>query len=1043
VTLRPTLLQSRFGRRLLLLFVGCAVVPIAVVAAVAYRHVTQQLRTQSESRLRQSNKALGLAIFERLLLLDATLKSIPPRALLPVETAQRAERRAIVVPPPRLTRGNRPQGIGADGKLSLGGVVIDRGRAPKHPAPDRWNREVSRTLSAGVDLLARRRFVALEFVMEDGGKRVPVFGQLDHLPSITPDNRGDLAVGLPLILGEHRDGAPTRIYLIRLVHRAGNVRGLLVGEISPEFLWGTLDQSMPSPATRISVTDDSAHVLFTSSSASQASRDEFMSQLESQAAETLGTRSDQPPFVSASGPITLDEVFAAPVWTLVLSQTRDEVLGPFVEYTKTFLAVVMVSSLAVLLLSMSQIRRSLVPLAELQQGTRRIAERDFASRVAVSSRDEFEELGTSFNAMATQLGRQFQALSTAADIDRAVLSATDAVEIVETLLARVRDVFPCGLASVTLIAPDSSKSLTSVVHDYRDGSRRQVRVDLRSSDVQDLLDGPEVRVLDLPLGRSPSYLEPVLQLQASSIVVLPLRFRRQLVGIIALGESVSSGQGEDRVQVRRLADQVAVALVNAQMLDQVRSLAYFDSLTGLPNRLSYKERLARALEDAHRHGRLVAAFFIDLDHFSRINDSLGHEAGDQLLQQVALRLRASCREREDEVGPAAEAFMPDVARLGGDEFTVIMPGLSEPQDAGKLARRILSSLAHPFRLAERDIFVNASIGIAIYPHDGEDLEALLMHADTAMYQAKEQGGCSYQSYSRTMNSTALQRLTLENSLRRAIEREEFELHYQPIVDARTGVMVGAEALVRWRHPELGLLLPSEFISLAEENGMIVPLGEWVLYRACMDNHSWQSIGLPAIRVSVNLSGRQIKRSLTEAVGRVLQQSSLDARYLGLELTESVLMNHQKDGTDTLHALRAMGLHLSVDDFGTGYSSFSYLKRFPLDTLKIDRCFVREIATHPDDAAITTALIAMGHALGLKVVAEGVETDAQSLLLRRQGCDEMQGYLFGRPMPADGVAQFLAGSAPTTLTIPRRVRGSQSKASAAARIEPSHQTTHEL
>jgi diguanylate cyclase (GGDEF)-like protein len=582
-----------------------------------------------------------------------------------------------------------------------------------------------------------------------------------------------------------------------------------------------------------------------------------------------------------------------------------------------------------------------------------------------------------------------------------------------------------------------------VVHDYRDGSRRQVRVDLRSSDVQDLLDGPEVRVLDLPLGRSPSYLEPVLQLQASSIVVLPLRFRRQLVGIIALGESVSSGQGEDRVQVRRLADQVAVALVNAQMLDQVRSLAYFDSLTGLPNRLSYKERLARALEDAHRHGRLVAAFFIDLDHFSRINDSLGHEAGDQLLQQVALRLRASCREREDEVGPAAEAFMPDVARLGGDEFTVIMPGLSEPQDAGKLARRILSSLAHPFRLAERDIFVNASIGIAIYPHDGEDLETLLMHADTAMYQAKEQGGCSYQSYSRTMNSTALQRLTLENSLRRAIEREEFELHYQPIVDARTGVMVGAEALVRWRHPELGLLLPSEFISLAEENGMIVPLGEWVLYRACMDNHSWQSIGLPAIRVSVNLSGRQIKRSLTEAVGRVLQQSSLDARYIGLELTESVLMNHQKDGTDTLHALRAMGLHLSVDDFGTGYSSFSYLKRFPLDTLKIDRCFVREIATHPDDAAITTALIAMGHALGLKVVAEGVETDAQSLLLRRQGCDEMQGYLFGRPMPADGVAQFLAGSAPTTLTIARRVRGSQSKASAAARIEPSHQTTHEL
>jgi diguanylate cyclase (GGDEF)-like protein len=1028
VTLRPTPLQSRFGRRLLLLFVGCAVVPIAVVAGVSYRHVTQQLRTQSESRLRQSNKALGLAIFERLLLLDATLKSIPPRALLPLGTGRGAERPASVAPPLRATRGNRPQGFGVDGRLALGGVVIDRGGAAKRPASDHWDREASRTLSAGVDLLARRRFVALEFVMEDGARRVPVFGQLDHLPELTPGNQSDLALGLPLILGEQRDGVPTRIYLIRRVHRAGNLRGLLVGEISPEFLWGTLDQSMPSPATLISVADDSGHVLFTSSTASQASRDELMSQVQPDAAETLGPPSDQPPFVSAAWPIMLDEAFAAPVWTLVLSQTRDEVLGPMVEFTKTFLAVVLISSLAVLLLSMTQIRRSLVPLAELQQGTRRIAQRDFASRVAVSSRDEFEELAASFNGMASQLGRQFQALSTAAEIDRAVLSATNAVEVVETLLARVRDVFPCSLASVTLIAPDGSKSLTSVVHDYRDDTRRHARVDLRSADVQDLLDGPEVRLLELPAGRPPSYLVPLLELQPSSVVILPLRFQRQLVGIIALGESVSSGHAEeDRVQVRRLADQVAVALVNAQMLEQVRSLAYYDSLTGLLNRLSYKERLARALEDAHRHGRLVAAFFIDLDHFSRINDSLGHEAGDQLLQQVALRLRASCREREDEVGPAAEALTPDVARLGGDEFTVLMPGLSDPQDAAKLARRILSSLAHPIRVADREIFVNASIGIAVYPQDGEDIETLLMHADTAMYQAKEQGGGSYQSYSRSMNASALQRLTLENSLRRAIEREEFEVHYQPIVDARTGATVGAEALVRWRHPDLGLLLPSEFIPLAEENGMIVPLGEWVLYRACTDNRAWQSMGLPAIRVDVNLSSRQIKRSLTEVVGRVLQGSSLEARYLGLELTESVLVNHQKEGTDTLHALRAMGLHLSVDDFGTGYSSFSYLKRFPLDTLKIDRCFVREITSHRDDAAITTAMIAMGHALGLKVVAEGVETDAQSLLLRRQGCDEMQGYLFSRPVPADRLAQFLAGSRPTTRTIPRRVRAPESKA----------------
>jgi len=478
--------------------------------------------------------------------------------------------------------------------------------------------------------------------------------------------------------------------------------------------------------------------------------------------------------------------------------------------------------------------------------------------------------------------------------------------------------------------------------------------------------------------------------------------------MLMLGDrSGTSARAEEHVQIRRLADQVAVALANARMLEQVRSLAYYDSLTGLPNRLSYKERLGQALDHARRNGKLVAAFFIDLDHFSRINDTLGHEAGDQLLQQVALRLRACCRDREDEVGPAQAAIAADVARLGGDEFTVIMPGLASAEDAGKLARRILSTLAHPIPVEGQEIFVNASIGIAIYPDDGEDLETLLMHADTAMYKAKEQGGSSYQAYSRAMNASALQRLTLENALRRAIEREEFELHYQPVVDARTGAVVGAEALVRWRHPELGLLLPSEFIALAEENGLIVPLGEWVLEQACRQNRTWQGAGLQPIRVVVNLSSRQLRRSFPDTVSGVLQRTGLEARFLGLELTESLLVNHQRENMDTLHALRATGLHLAVDDFGTGYSSFSYLKHLPLDALKIDRSFVREITTSPDDAAITTAIIAMAHALNLKVVGEGIETEAQREVLLQQRCDEMQGYLFSRPVVAEQLAQFLA------------------------------------
>jgi diguanylate cyclase (GGDEF)-like protein len=419
----------------------------------------------------------------------------------------------------------------------------------------------------------------------------------------------------------------------------------------------------------------------------------------------------------------------------------------------------------------------------------------------------------------------------------------------------------------------------------------------------------------------------------------------------------------------------------------------------------------------------VAAFFIDLDHFSRINDTLGHEVGDQLLRHVASRLRSCCREREDEVGPAVASLAPEVARLGGDEFTIIMAGLQEAQDAAKLARRILSSFAHPVRVGSHEIFINASIGIAIYPYDGEDIDTLLMHADTAMYKAKEQGGSSYQTYSKSMTTTALQRLTLENDLRRALDRNEFEVHYQPIVDAYTSTVVGAEALLRWRHPELGLLLPSEFIPIAEENGLIVPMGEWILENACLQNRAWQDAGLPRIRVSVNLSSRQLKRSLTDTVARALQVSGLEPRYLSLELTESVLVNHHKEGTDALHALRAMGLHLAVDDFGTGYSSFSYLKHFPLDTLKIDRSFIREIAVQPDDAAITTAIIAMGHALGLRVIAEGVETEAHLTLLQKQGCDEIQGYLVGRPVPADRFVEHLAKKRPAGGPAIRRQRSS--------------------
>jgi diguanylate cyclase (GGDEF)-like protein len=978
---------------------------MAVLAVLSYRHVKRQLYRQSETRLQQANRALGQAIFERLLLLDATLKSIPPGAVLQLAAAKRLPK-AVPRPAPPPKPGNLTQSGPLDGRAAMGGARPGRGgRISVEPNTSRLRADLiaaSKALIAGLDLLARQRFVAVEFVGDDG-KAIEVFGRLSRRPRLSSRDSSDLRLGLPLISVVHTRER-SRVYLLRRLARRGQIRGTFVAEVSPEYLWASVEEGMPSPTTRVLVLDQRGRVLFRSlqTPAPVPAKDEKTGIVS---LDTTAAPAEES-YLTASTKIQLDAAFAAEPWSVFFSESRDKVLEPMVEFTNTFLIVISLSGLAVLLLSLSQIRRSVLPLEELQKGTERIAHRDFASRVTVTSRDEFEQLASSFNTMASQLGRQFNALATAAEIDRAVLSATDATAIVDTVLGRVRDLFPCSMVSVSLGVADGVKSVTTVVQDYNQGGRHVVRIGLRPSDVQGLLTGPGVVTVN-PGDPTLPYLAPLAQLGAISFVVLPLSYQRQLSGIIALGERYELNPSEDdRDQMRRLADQAAVALANARMLEQVRELAYYDSLTGLPNRLSYKERLAYALEQASRNQRLVAAFFIDLDHFSRINDTLGHEVGDQLLRHVASRLRSCCREREDEVGPAPATVTPEVARLGGDEFTVIMPGLHDAQDAGKLARRILSSFAHPVRVGTHEIFVNASIGIAIYPYDGEDIDTLLMHADTAMYKAKEQGGSSYQTYSKSMTTTALQRMTLENDLRRALERNEFEVHYQPIVDAYTNTVVAAEALIRWRHPELGLLLPSEFIPIAEENGLIVPMGEWILQSACLQNRSWQDAGLPRIRVGVNLSSRQLKRGLTDTLGRALQISGLEARYLSLELTESVLVNHQREGTEALHALRAMGLHLAVDDFGTGYSSFSYLKHFPLDTLKIDRSFVREIAIQPDDAAITTAIIAMGHALGLRVIAEGVETEAHLTLLQKQGCDEVQGYLLGRPVPADRFVDYL-------------------------------------
>lgn len=443
----------------------------------------------------------------------------------------------------------------------------------------------------------------------------------------------------------------------------------------------------------------------------------------------------------------------------------------------------------------------------------------------------------------------------------------------------------------------------------------------------------------------------------------------------------------------------------------IHQLAYYDSLTGLANRVLFKDRLSNALSYAERHHQHLATLFIDLDRFKIINDTLGHTVGDLLLTHVAERLSESVRQSDSVSRHADNEPMHALARLGGDEFTILLTALPQPEDAGRVARRILESLAHPFSIEGHEIFISASIGISIFPSDGSTVEALLKNADTAMYHAKEQGRNNCQFYSSGLNAAAAERLDLENELRRALEREEFVVFYQPKLNIHSRRILGAEALVRWRHPKRGLVPPGVFLNAAIDTGLIRSMDEWVLREACRQVKAWEKAGLPAISISANVSNSLFHgRTLPTTVADALRDSGLNPAQLELELTESIAMRDVEASVTMLEGLRTMGVRLSIDDFGTGYSSLSYLQRFPLSRLKIDQSFVRDLLTNENNVKITRAIIAMAHSLNLSVLAEGVETEGQLAKLREEGCDEVQGYLFSRPVCAEDFEKLLKGDA---------------------------------
>lgn len=638
----------------------------------------------------------------------------------------------------------------------------------------------------------------------------------------------------------------------------------------------------------------------------------------------------------------------------VLADSRAQLVREFATLSAVSLLMLFLAGYGAQTIFLSKVR-------VLLHATRRIAAGDLAARTRLGNgRSELHQLGRAFDQMAETIARMTQRNELLLDAVGEGIFGLD--ERARTMFVNPAALQLLGYSEEELLG----KRIHALIHHSRADGTHYPWQECPMSRV--LKDGKIFRAVEDVFWRKDGTSFPV------EFTSAPICEQGRTIGAVVVFHDISARK---------------------QLEEQLLHQATHDALTGLPNRVLLQDRMRQALIYAGRHDRLVGIAFLDLDHFKNVNDSLGHGQGDLLLREVARRLTGVLRQDDT------------VARLGGDEFAIILQDIAHVQDIVGVAEKILAVLAEPFRLADSEVFMTTSIGIAVYPLDDADEESLLRHADAAMYRAKQQGRNNFQFYTADMNARMQEQLLLSGQLRRALERDEFLLHYQPQVDLSTGTVCGVEVLLRWRHPELGWVAPDKFIPVAEESGLIVPIGEWVLRTACRQLRDWRAAGLPALRVAVNLSAHQFRRQgLAELIADLLNECGLESHCLELELTETAVMQDRDTALAVLHELKRLGVGLAMDDFGTGYSSLSYLKLFPLDCIKIDRSFVRDMTENPEAAAIVRAIIAMARSLRLRLVAEGVETEAQLAFLRHHQCDEMQGYLFSRPLPAEEVEQLL-------------------------------------
>ncbi len=698
-------------------------------------------------------------------------------------------------------------------------------------------------------------------------------------------------------------------------------------------------------------------------------------------------RKDEP-MLASSQTMRIEQVFDGENWEA--TAIRSELLAQQTSVSVRLLGI-LAGALAVLialLLSLRQLRSILVPLDHLLAGARSIAERNFSFRIKVRSRDEFGRVASAFNAMAERLGVHFHALHTFSEIDKTILTSPDTGKIVKLAIDTLKQITSAEYVSLGVTEAGSPSQLRIYVCGD-DNELAPAREIAWNPDPKIFADratcGTWTDKPPLPNG----YLQAIKPGDGMQYFVQPIARNQRIWGLIVLGQREPRElPHHKRALIRDIADRLAVSLATAERDRRLHELAHLDGLTGLPNRHRLLSILDHELTEAGERKKRIGVLFIDLDRFKETNDTLGHAAGDTLLKRTAERIRDSVREA-DQVG-----------RHGGDEFVVLLRDIGAPADAATVGRKLVKELAKPFEVEGHNVYAGASVGISIFPDDGRDAADLLKKADTAMYQAKEEGRGRFAFFKQSMNVEMNRRVTLDRELRQALERNEFVLFFQPQVDLRTGRVCSAEALLRWRHPHRGLLTPSHFIELAEDTGLIEKLGLWAMREACQQHGRWRAEGVDIPRVSVNVSARQLRqKEFVPTVDYTMVATRMAPNSLEVEVTESLILDGGETAINALRALERAGARVAIDDFGTGYSSFTYLKTLPASILKLDKSFVTDIATDKDAAAI----INMAHTLRKEVVAEGVETAEQLAFLRQAGCEKVQGYLLSPPLPADRLA----------------------------------------